>query len=497
MILSKNSAPQSTKQITITSLGALVLGHLMINTYFSNIIVNIVGLLLTSYWIYVRTLKKNDFFSFVMVMYFCTPFPYLLAKGGGFNIVSFVIVFIYLISKNKLPSEIRLKDKLFYVFVAVLVISSVLGWVINFTGTSIQFVYSFITFFGVIFLMLVSSRIIITPSRIKIFIQLNIVLITYSLFVGLNRFIHIINFETPMLPVYGNWGSIRSYFESGGIIGSSPYYAEYSLILLMLFSVFYFIKGNSIHINKKVMLTAIIIGYINIFMSISRSAFLLSFIGLLMIFILQLKVKRIKIRKLIRYSIIIILIGGSILLIVQMTGLNYMFERLDAIEETKSNQGSFSLEKVYDGSIFQRKVAFDIAYERFYSKNSWVIGYGWGLTQNNRDAWFVDPSIKRVSVHSNYFAMLFSFGWLGAIAYFLLILRGITKSYFSIDDSNSTDFSRIFSLFFVVSLTVFLINEIKVDCLHSPAYFGTTMMWIGLAYSASNKGIIINSIRTK
>ncbi|MBK7630225.1 MAG: hypothetical protein IPJ23_05925 [Ignavibacteriales bacterium] len=121
-------------KITLLSLTALLLGHLMLTTIIPNVILNFIGLMILVAFIYLNTLKKKDIFSFIMVIYFCSTFPYLSSKGGGFNMVSLVCILLYLISYGRIPGEKRNSDKWFKYFVIILISSSILGWIFNYTG---------------------------------------------------------------------------------------------------------------------------------------------------------------------------------------------------------------------------------------------------------------------------------------------------------------------------------------------------------------------------
>ena len=72
----------------------MTIALLMINTYFNNIIINLAGLLIVSFIIYKASISKNDVFGFLILLYFCSHFPYLLAKGGAFSLVAFTIALI-------------------------------------------------------------------------------------------------------------------------------------------------------------------------------------------------------------------------------------------------------------------------------------------------------------------------------------------------------------------------------------------------------------------
>jgi hypothetical protein len=234
------------------------------------------------------------------------------------------------------------------------------------------------------------------------------------------------------------------------------------------------------------MFTAAFIALINVFMSISRSAFLLSLIGLGMIFILQIKLHTIKLYSVVVQIAFLILFGVSVLFIVNNLRLGYVFNRVEEIEQTNKAEGGITLDRILNGSAFNRNTAFDEGYKRYNSKDSWLIGYGWGIGNNNRDAYFVNPTIKRTTAHSQLFAVLFILGWIGFIAYFGLIFRIIIKSYKVSGNKNIAYINRLIAVFFLVALTLFFFNEIKVDSINYPNYFAVTIIWMGLGYSNLN-----------
>jgi O-antigen ligase len=472
-------------KITIISLVSLFLALSMVTTYFPSEFLNLIGLIVTSYFIFHNTLRKNDVFAFVMVMYFCSLFPYLVSKGGAFNLVGFVVVLLYLIACKDLPGEIPVKDKWFKLLIAVFVLSSILGWFTNYTGRDLDIVYSVITFFGVVFLFLVASRIIVTEERIRIFIQINMVLIIYSTIVSLNKYLKIVTFDLPFLPLYGS--DQTGYFEGGGIIGSSPLYGEYSMILAILFTVFLVIGYNLYRIRKSYLILFIILSVINVFMSISRSVLMLSFFGVAMIIFLQFKINAVRIQKPLLQIIMIALIGFATIAFIQYTNLDIVFDRMEQMQKINQREGGVTIDRIIDGSAFNRGAIFSEGYDKYNSKDTWWVGYGWGLTENNRDAFFVNSKTTLFgSAHSQFFAVLFVFGWLGFIAYFGLIIRLIWKSYRTIGNSLFNLNNRITAYFFMIAFVLFILNEIKVDSIYIPGYFAATMLLLGIAYANIN-----------
>lgn len=473
------NSTKTAKQITLLSLAALLLAYLMLNTYVPNVALNFIGSIITSVFIYFNTLRKKDYFSFIMVIYFCSTFPYSPQKGGAFNLISFICIAFYFFSKRKLPLEVSNSDRLVGFFIFVFVLSSVLGWLTNYTGQGLDVYYAIFTFSGVILLLIVASGLRFNRERLKVFLQMNLVLIVYSTIASLNAFLKIIPY-TPMLPTFGKAGE---YYEGGGIVGSSPLYGEHSLVLLMLFFVFFLLNKSVVPIKKSTLILGVIISYINIMMSISRSVFILSLAGIALSLIMQFKLTGMKISRIAGQLVILAILSLIILNIAESFNLDYVIKRLQQADRRIEQVGGLNLDTILDGRAINRDYAFEQGSLRYFSRNSWLIGYGWGTEKDNRKAFYVDPSIKRGSAHSQMLAILFLFGWLGTVAYWGLILYIIFKSFFILVNKKYNYLNRIMSLFFFLAFVLFVLNEVKADSISVPTYFAVTIIWMGFAIS--------------
>jgi len=222
-------------------------------------------------------------------------------------------------------------------------------------------------------------------------------------------------------------------------------------------------------------------------MSISRSVFILSLIGLIMIYIFQFRITTFNLAKSIKQIVLIGLFGIVTLISIEYSGLGYVFNRVEEYKENNNDAGGSAISKIIDGSAFGRKESFDLAYERYASKKNWIIGYGWGTREENRIAFYVDTKIEQDSVHTQIFAVLFLFGWLGFIAYLLLYFWIILKSYaFTGLNPKGMISNRLFAFFSMIMLIMFLLNEIKADSISFQSYFGSTIIFLGLAYANLN-----------
>jgi hypothetical protein len=475
----------SFKNIVLISLGALVVGHSMINTYVPNLLINAFGLAITTFVIYNYTLKKNDIFSFIMVIYVCSFFPYLQSRGGAFNFVAFVCIIIFYIQNRRLPYELKAHSRIASLLIGLIVFSSIIGWLSIFEGTISDFIYSFLSLFGIVFLFLVTNRIVIDRMRIILFIRINIFIVIYNILASINQIVNFFPFVTPMMPVYGQG---YSHVEGGGVLAVTPLYGEYSMIVAILFLSFLVIKplfsGKSI--SSTWMVFALFLAVVNILLSISRSVLLLAVFGSMVVYMLQYKIMNVKIMSQLYLLIVMLLIGLGIITLSKNAGIGYTFERMVTWEDKNVESGGISSDRILDGSAFNRDIAFDAAYQKYKSRESWIFGYGYGLRDNNRVAFFTDSSIPRLSAHSQYIALLFLFGWVGLIAYLVLYLFAIRKSWQISGLTNISLTNRYFAFFSMISLSLFLINEIKVDSIFIPNYFAVTMIFLGLAYANIN-----------
>ncbi|MGI6338671.1 MAG: hypothetical protein ACOXZV_04740 [Bacteroidales bacterium] len=471
------------KNILFISIISLVLAHFLVTTYFPNLAVNLTALLIISYFLYENTLKKNDFFSFLMVIYICSAFPILQAKGGGFNLVTFVTLLIYFIATGKFPFY-SVKDRLAKLFITILILSSILGWIFNYAGEGINIVYSIISFFGVIFLLLLSQSIDFNHERIALFIKINVIILFYALFVTVNRYLSIVNIETLFLP--GRYLTTENFIATG-IVGTSPVYGEFSMLCMTMFIIFYLSNIKYLQVKKKILLLGSLLAGISIIASISRSVFLLALLGLLLITITQFLLRLIKLNDVIKQLVVIFFFSLTVLFISNATGLDRIFYRFSQYEDTVLKEDGISKETIFGGKALNREAAFKASRAKYHSRDNWLIGYGWGLTADNRKAFYVDTSIKRGSAHSQIFAVLFLFGWCGTIGYWGLFLRVIYLSYKRILNKKLENINLYFAFFSMIGFFLLLLNEIKVDNISVPNYFAMTMILLGLAYANVSK----------
>jgi len=467
--------------ITISAI-SLLFAHLMVNTFVPSIIINLATLLGIAYFIYAKTLLRNDLFGFLMVAYFMSAFPFLNNKGGGVNLIVFTSVLFYIFIHGKSPI-LKSYNKSFNLLLALFIVGSILGWVSNYVGDILNLTYSIASFFGIIFLIIIATSIQLTAHRISTFLRLNIVIIAYAIIAFLNMNLGIFKIGSFLLPssrvVY------KAYVEMSGIIGVSPMFGEYNMIMSFLFFSFLLFNSKSIKLNKKHLVVVTILTISTVIASISRSVFLLLVVGMIMMVLFQFIFYPGRLKKSISQFVILSIIFLSILGVIKYTGIGYVFERLDNYEENQGGASGLSLESIQDGSAFNREYAFSLAQEKYNSKANWLLGYGWGLEEDNKYAFYKDHTVLRSSAHTQLYAILFLFGWIGFIGYYGLLFLTIYLSYKTLNNIHLEDYSRIFAYFSLFALFFMAVNGIKADNVSFPNYFAMTMIIIGLAVSNS------------
>lgn len=470
------------KNILTISVISLLFAHLMVNTYVSSMPINILALIGIAYFIYDKTLRKNDRFSFLMVSYFMSAFTFLSAKGGGVNLIVFTIValYIFLHKKNPIPKS---RDNTFNLLLGMFIIGSVLGWVFNYAGGIVNLMYSITSFFGIIFLIKIAFGINLTAHQISTFIKLNIVIVSYAIIAFINARIGIFKINSFLLPSSRVAG--YDYVELSGIIGPSPILGEYNMLMSLLFLSFLLLSPNSINLSKKYIFIGTILTISAVVGSISRSVFLLTALGMTMMVLFQFVIYPNRLKKSISQFVLISLVVLSVFFTINYTGIGYVFDRLESYEEDQGGISGYSFESIKNGSAFNRVYAFSLAQEKYYSKNSWLAGYGWGLHEDNKYAFYKNASELRSSAHTQIYATLFLFGWIGFIGYWGLLLTTVYRSYKALKNNSLADYKRVFAYFSFFAIILMVINEIKVDSVSFPNYFAMALIIVGLSLSNS------------
>ena len=134
---------------------------------------------------------------------------------------------------------------------------------------------------------------------------------------------------------------------------------------------------------------------------------------------------------------------------------------LDFILERINNEPDFIeniLKNPITGKGTSREIGFTLGLQRL-SDEPWIIGYGWAVGSGNKMAWFGGSltgwARQRADPHSLYYAIIPIFGWIGAVAFILLILNLIFSLYKTTKKIKIKD-----SLLFPLSIGLFFLLTI-------------------------------------
>ena len=455
-----------------------MLGHLVIKYFFPSKIINLLGFIILFIIIWKTSIGKNDLFGFIMIIYILSHFRYADAQGGLFNLLAFILIITCYITHKKF-GEIRAKDPLINFLVIVLVLNNIFGWIIKNQMPISQRLLGVISFFGFLFMFYVCSKIVLTPERIKFFITVSIIILTYSFIMSLNKFFKIIRTELPIFGDTLHFGSDNI----GGVVGYSPISGELGLLIFLLLMPFLLssMTKSVFRIRREIIYFGLVITLLTILIANSRSVIILFTISLTVYFIMTYMTIVKTMRK--RFGFILGMTVLTIVMIIVSPKLNLdrMIGRFEKLEP-----GDVSTSSLTTGIGINRTRAFELG-ARMLIRESWYIGYGWGITKSNTKAWFGVEDSNNMDPHSLYLSLPMLYGWVGSTAFLLIIFITIYRLIMIVlNNKNKNYYILLPAVGFTMLFVFFLINEYKITAMSQPNYFMIFWILLGLANSVIN-----------
>ena len=465
---------KSFKQFIFVLISCLLVGHLVIQLFFPNFLINLFGFFLLFYFLYYQALLK-DYFVFILCIYGLSYFQYANAQGGIFNLLSFFIIMAHMFFKKNFYL-IKNPERSINFLLIIIIVSHFIGLVLKNHASVDQKLLGTLSLLGYILIFNFISRLDITAGRIKLFIIVTSLLLGYSLLVSINKFFMFYDSSSPMLGGEGRFGSRNL----AGTLGPSPIYGELGLLILIFLIPFIFSNTTqqAFKIKIRSISIAVILALLTILMAASRSTIILVVISFVIYLIVSNFIFLKRMSRVILNFIIIITISAAFVIIAPSLNLYYVFERFELI-----NPNEINIETVISGEGINRTTAFEVG-RTMIKRESWLVGYGWGTVKENRIAWFGNEDILRSDPHSIYFSLPMLFGWPGSIAFiliFLLIIYRLFKLCFIHPKKLKEFILPCLGIAFL--LLFFLINEYKITALSSPHYFMIVWIWLGMGNS--------------
>jgi hypothetical protein len=455
----------------------LVVGHLMLSNIVPNRTFNFVGFVIIFLVLLEQNILQRSAFGFVMVIYIASHFIYTPAYGGAFNVIAFILVGIAFLTK-KANLELEVKDPLITVLVFILLASNVVGWIFQSPLRFDQVLLGVISFLGYIFMFQVSRRLLITPERFRGLIYLFIFMSGYTLMTALNSALGFIGFHSPLI-LRGDAYLGSSFYV--GMIGRASGEIGLLTFLVLLPLLLTRETWGTFRINKNLVILGILSAILLGMISFTKTVFALLILGLLTQFLLIYVGRARAFDKKINFISYGFTIIIFLLLVAPLVNLGFIFQRFAEYPNMFADLANDLL----TAKGTSREQSFLLGYNRLLEK-PWIFGYGWAAGQLNRFAWFDDPEKFdwKYDFHSLYYSLPPVFGWIGTIAFFLLILSTIYRLWkITVRSKYNPNYLTIPAFCFIFLWIFFLFNEYSMSVLTEPHYFMMNWIWLGLANS--------------
>jgi len=466
------------KQVLLYTFLCLLFGHFVLRDYMPSQLVAIFGFSILIL-LYVCCIKK-DAFGFILVVFLCSHFVYANNQGGLWNLLTFgPILFYYLFIK---PTKVFKKpDVLINLLVSILVITDILGYTLKNQMPLVPKLLGAAIFLSYILMYYLASNQLITSNRAKCFILATGFAIVCMFFAGLNQKNAFIKFNTPLLGGYsaGSGGTIvHAVLRGGSTLKHTELFAEYAMLTIVLLIPLMTSGFTQCQLRIKGYMVGLTLLFSlgNILLSGTRAPFILAALSAILyliiftVFPLAIVDTRIGYMFYVVATIIFIFIFGRFL------GLNVLKQRMG-----EGVLGKVTVEAMLSGKNINRGRLFTFALKRL-QKVPWYIGYGCGVPDSNRFAWFGKKMPSIAGFHSLYFSLPMIYGWFGSVAFLLIIIVTFNRlAYVVCKYRWSENYLVTLSLGFTFFWVFFLVDQYKISILRMPNYHMLFWIWLGLS----------------
>lgn len=473
-------APPSVWSILLLSLLFLAAAHLAVKDFFPNPVFWVIGAFVIVVAGILWVLIRNDNFGFFLAIFVCVHFSFADNQGGLWSYVICAVVLIVMVMKRNSGINLASVPRSVTALVIILMAHQLLGTILN-DYSLIENIQATVVGLSQLIIFYFCASQLMTESNIKRLLSMWFFVISWVFMINLNQIYHWVITKTPLLPQrYLLWGKLSSI--PAGSFGNSELCAEYFCIAFVfsLIVIGYLKELASLQIKKIFPLFIILISSAALVMGASRSAVLLALAAAFYIIFLNYFVAP-SARNLKRFFIF-----GAVLCLTGILIFNFgsFFELNEMVKDFKEiKPASINVETVISGKSINR--SFTSGYQRL-GASSWWVGYGYNLPANNLKSLGMVTG-GAADYHSLYICLPFFYGWLGAIAYFLIVfLTGIRSYIYYLKIRKLNSFLVPIALGFAMLWGIFLLDQYKISITRNPSYFLLTWMWLGLTHATVN-----------
>jgi|GEM_PF-4687790 len=475
------SQTSSIKSVIVVATLFLMVAHLAVKEFFPNPVFWVIGasliMALGLVWIVIR----KDSYGFLLALFVCVHFDFAYNQGGLWAYVICAVILSGTLFR-RLDIKLSAVPMIFNVFVIIFIFMQVLGTLLNPYSLVSNIQASVITAAQVLAFYLCASQK-ITTSILKCFLSLWFLIVCWVFLMGLNQRYQWLITASPILPqrkLLSGFAHVPS-----GSFGNTELFAEYFCIIFSfsLIVLSHIEELKVLKIRKIFPVIMVLISLSAVLMGGSRSAVVLVIVATFHITFLDFFIKP-SIRILRRFIIILSILSLAIILVLNFGSYLFIDQMVDDFKDVDIS--NLSTSSILSGKSINRGGLFDCGLERL-KQGSWWVGYGYNLPENNAKT----LGVQKMGVkdfHSLYLSLPFYYGWLGTIAYILLLIGTALRIYliyFRGVKKTESYFIPI-ALGFSMLWGIFILDQYKIGATRNPNYYLLTWMWLGMTHAIAN-----------
>ena len=480
------------KGILLTSFILLALGQFDLD-FFGRPMLMVASLGAAALYFFQKPKFQNDLFFFVMVIFVLSHFDMHKTVASFAGFLAFLGIFKLWFMKKRFY-ELPFFDEKIKMYIFVLVLFNVLGWIFRSHLRIHYMVMAVVGFISLIIMFQVSRRLRMNSDRISIIVNLIALLSMYALFTALANGMYLIPFKSPIFggAMYLAKDNAISYEQSNiygavskvflSMIGRPT--GEMGLIYFsFLFTIYIYYERvkDKIKINKWILLGGVISSFIVCLIEFSKSHTIGLFLSVLFTSFLSGYFIRtdgvMSITKMVKLAAIII---PLMILTQSKVRYDYIIERFALQPKMVQNL----MENPLTAEGTSRSDSWGLAF-KYISENSFVVGYGYANGTKNRIAWLgpENQDYPKLDYHNFIYSLIPVFGWLGTIAYLAIIFLAMKRLLKVSSTANIMLYYRVVSFAFFNLLLFFMFGELTINAMSSSHYMMLLMLVLGLSHA--------------
>ncbi|MBW4890158.1 O-antigen ligase family protein [Mucilaginibacter sp. HMF5004] len=417
--------------------------------------------------IFLNLLINEDYFAFVIIVFFSNHYIFGNDKGGLFNLAALLAMLGYNWFWKKAPlfKGKSTFGKLITFLIMVLIYCQMLSLLNNFRAETSSKIASMCIFLALTTLLFQMSKIRIREIDFIRFFQVLFLFTAFNLIVSLNQKYSFMPIQLALVPTWDRDAEFQyDIFRCTGTFFNFEAYAEYSLsmIILLLPGI---LSGSFKKIGTWFYSLAVGIIFMSVFaivLSVTRSSFFL--LPLAVIFIVISQFGRIKAKSVMPF-LGVLAIGIALNMVVPVIDFSTFIER------SKEMQISH-LSDITSGSEINRGDIFAFAFKKI-ARTKGVIGEGYFTNQPDYSTVHFDiPHPIIGDYHNLYLGMVVFWGYGGAVSFTLLFIVTLFWGFTTYRKykNKASPFKVDLLLGFNILFIFFLINQYKIIFLRESNY---------------------------